>query len=108
MLDRWSFHGGVINRKLKTWYNPGLVAVMLGHVPIGIWYLIEVVGQGMAQWWDWLLAIIYIGWFVGIVMQVIGFRVLADPESPYPFTSEEMNRNDPDDQRSRAHITARP
>lgn len=101
-------HGGVINRKLKTWYNPGLVAVMLGHVPIGIWYLIEVVGQGMAQWWDWLLAIIYIGSFVCIVMQVIGFRVLADPDSPYPFTSEEMNRNDPDGQLSRAHITARP
>jgi hypothetical protein len=101
-------HGLVINHKLKTWYNPGLAAVMLGHVPIGIWYLIEVVGQGMAQWWDWVLAIIYMGAFMGIVMQVFGFRVLADPNSPYPFASEEMNRNDPDGQLNRAGITPRP
>jgi hypothetical protein len=100
-------HGVVINRKLKTWYNPGLAAVMLGHVPIGIWYLVEVVGQGMTHWWDWILAIVYIGAFLGIVMQLIGFRVMADPNSPYPFTPEEMSRNDPDGQLRRAGIIPR-
>lgn len=42
-------HGVIMNRKLKTLYNPGLVAVVLGHVPLGILYLMEVVGQGTAQ-----------------------------------------------------------
>lgn len=108
LVARVVVHGMVINRKLKTWYNPGLAAVIFGHVPIGAWYLIEVVGQGMAQWWDWVLAIVYMGAFMGIVMQVIGFRVLAGPNSPYPFTSSEMNRNDPDGQPSRAGIAPRP
>jgi len=40
-----------------------LVAVMLGHVPIGILYLIEVVGQGTAQWWDLLFGVLYLGFF---------------------------------------------
>ena len=72
-------HGIVINGKLRTWYNPGLAAVTLGHVPIGIWYLVEIIGQGTSQWWDWVLAIVCLGAFTGIVMQFIGFRILADP-----------------------------
>ena len=39
-------HGVIINSKLKTWYNPGLVAVMLGHVPLAILYFMEVFSRG--------------------------------------------------------------
>lgn len=75
-----------------------------GHVPIGIWYLIEIIGLDTAHWWDWPLAILYIAAFMSIVMQLIGFRILADPNSPYPFTPEEMNRKG---QLHRAGITPR-
>lgn len=86
------FHGIVVNLKLKTWYNPGLAAVLLGHVPLGIWYLAEVTAHRLVQWHDWLFALLYIGAFTGIIMQLIGFRLLANKASPYHFTHEEMGR----------------
>ena len=48
-------------------------------------------GKGLVRWWDWIFAILYIG-FTGIIMQLIGFRLLASTASPYPFTPDEMNR----------------
>ena len=101
-------HGVIINWKLKTWYNPGLVAIMLGHVPLGILYLMEVVGQGTAQWWDLLFGVLYLGFFSGVIMQRIAFGPLASPTSPYPFSAEEMNRNDRERRLRRAGIQPRP
>ena len=101
-------HGVIINRKLKTLYNPGLVAVVLGHVPLGILYLMEVVGQGAAQWWDLLFGVLYLGFFSGVIMQRIAFGPLASPTSPYPFSAEEMNRNDRERHLRRAGIQPRP
>jgi hypothetical protein len=102
------FHGIVANFKLKTWYNPGLAAVMLGHVPLGIWYLADVTGQGLVQWRDWLFALIYIAAFTGIVMQIIGFRLLASTTSPYRFAPEEMGRFDRERRLRRIGITPYP
>ena len=100
------FHGIVTNIKLKTWYNPGLAAVLVGHVPLGIWYLAEVTGRGLLQWWDWIFALLYLGAFTGIVMQLIGFRLLASTTSPYPFTPEEMERFDRERRLRRAGISS--
>jgi len=102
------FHGIITNLKLKTWYNPGLAAVMLGHVPLGIWYLAEVTGHGWVQWRDWLFALIYLAAFTGVVMQLIGFRLLASPMSPYPFAPEEMRRFDRERRLRRIGITPYP
>jgi hypothetical protein len=99
------FHGIVANFKLQTWYNPGLAAVMLGHVPLGIWYLAEVMGRGVVQRWDWVFAILYIGAFIGIVMQLIGFRLLASASSPYPFAPEELERFDREQRLRRIGVT---
>jgi hypothetical protein len=102
------FHGIVTNFKMKTWYNPGLAAVMLGHVPLGIWYLADVIGQGLLQWRDGLFALIYLAAFTGIVMQLIGFRVLASTTSPYRFAPEEMGRFDREPRLRRLGITPYP
>lgn len=102
------FHGVVANLKLKTWYNPGLAAVLLGHVPLGIWYLAEVAGHGLVQWRDWLFALLYLGTFIGIVMQLIGFRLLASKTSPYHFTPKEMGRFDRERRLRRIGITPYP
>jgi hypothetical protein len=102
------FHGIVANLKLKTCYNPGLAAVMLGHVPLGIWYLADVAGQGLVQWRDWLFALIYLAAFTGIVMQLIGFRLLASTTSPYRFAPEEMGRFDRERRLRRIGITPYP
>lgn len=36
MVGQFIVHGIVTNVKLKTLYNPGLAAVVLGHIPLGI------------------------------------------------------------------------
>jgi hypothetical protein len=91
-LGQLIYHGVVTNRKFKSLYNPGLAAVVLGHIPLGVWYLVEVYSKGTVTLWDWGLAIVYLGGFIGLVMQLIGFRILAAKDSPYPFAPEEMER----------------
>ena len=101
-------HGVIINSKLKTWYNPGLVAVMLGHVPLAILYFMEVFSRGAARWWDLGCGILYLGFFVGVIMQRIALGgPLASPNSRYPFATEEMNRNDREGRLRRAGIEPR-
>lgn len=108
LVGQTIFHGLVINRRLKTWYNPGLAAVVVGHVPLGILYFVEILGLGAAQWWDWLLGVLYVGFFAGVLMQRVAFGLLASPDSPYPFSADEMNRNDRAGQLRRAGIVPRP
>ena len=88
------YHGVVTNRKFKSLYNPGLAAVVLLHIPLGIWYLVEVFSKGGFTFWDCALAVVYLGCFMGVVMQLIGFKLLAAKDSPYPFAPEEMERFD--------------
>ena len=105
MVGQVIVHGLVINRKLKSLYNPGLVAVLLGHVPLGIWYLVEVTGQGLLHWFDWIFGVLYVAAFAGILMQYIGFHLLADRTSPFPFAPDEMTRFDREGRLRRAGIT---
>jgi hypothetical protein len=93
-LGQFIAHGIVINRKIKSLYSPGLVAVLLGHVPLGIWYLVEVCSKDMITLWNWVFAVVYIACFIVVGMLTIGFRLLADKDSLYPFAPEEMARFD--------------
>jgi len=88
------YHGVVTNRKFKRLYNPGLATVVLGFLPLGIWYLVEVYSKSTVTLGDWGFAVVYLGCFIGVVMQLIGFRILAAKDSPYPFAPEEMERFD--------------
>ena len=91
---QFAVHGIVTNRKLRTLYNPGLVAVVLGHIPLGIWYLVEVYAKGMITFWDWGFAVTYMAGFMRIGFMLVGYRMLADKDSIYPFAPEEMERFD--------------
>ena len=72
-------HGVIINSTLKTFYNPGLVAVILGHVPAGHPVSHGSLGQrGAVRWWDLLFGILYLGFFSGVIMQ----RIALWPDSP--------------------------
>ncbi len=87
-------HGVITNRRLKTVYNPGLAAVVFGHLPVGVWYLITVYSGGAVPLWNWLLAVFYMALFMGVVMMRLGYGVLAGEDSGYPFAPEEMERFD--------------
>ncbi len=81
-------HGIANNRKLKAVYNPGLAAVVFGHLPLGVWYLREVHTSGR----DWAFAIIYVALFIVVGMLKLGYGLLANEHSKYPFAPEEMDR----------------
>jgi hypothetical protein len=87
-FSQFAAHGIANNRKLKSLYNPGLAAVVLGHVPLGIWYLREVHTTA----WDWLFAIGYMAIFIVVGMLKVGYGILADANSVYPFAAGEMER----------------
>ncbi len=85
-------HGVVTNVKLRSAYNPGLAAVVLGHIPIGTYYLYQVHVQGLVSVWDWVLAIAYMLAFQYVFLLKMTYTWLADRNSPYAFADEEMRR----------------
>ena len=51
MVGQLIVHGFVINRKLHSFYNPGLGAVVFLHVPIGVYYILYLYAHGLIQPW---------------------------------------------------------
>ena len=92
MAGQLIVHGIIINIRLKTLYNPGLAAVLLGHVPLGIWYLLEVYSRSSISGWDWLFGVLTLVVFVGVVMLRLGYGLLASKNTRHPFEPVEMAR----------------
>jgi Protein of unknown function with HXXEE motif len=92
MVGQLVTHGLVMNIKLKTMYNPGLATVVFGHVPLGICYLIEVRSRGVVSGWQWLFGALLLAAFVGVIMLGLGYGLMADKNTRYPFEPREMNR----------------
>ena len=84
-------HGIVINVKMKSWYNPGLAAVVFLHWPIGIYYIWYVYTNGLIQPWHWLAGV---GLTVLVAMLIVNLPVqlLKDKDTEYAFSAEEMER----------------
>ena len=102
-------HGIITTRKLKFFYNPGLGAVVLGHLPLAVWYVVAVYEEGLIRWWDWIIGIALLGFFMGFVMQIVGFRFFAPRGAKkWHYTRSEYERWDRERRLGRAGITARP
>ena len=91
-LIQFVFHGVLTSVKLRSVYNPGLAAVVLGHIPIGVYYLYHVHTQGLASVWDWVFGVVYMVAFQYIFIVKMTYTWLADRNSPYAFAGEEMRR----------------
>jgi hypothetical protein len=73
-------------------YSPGAVAVVLGHVPVGVCWFAYVVSNSLLGWPDVLLGVVLLAAFVRGVMLGIGYGVMRDPDSPHPFPADEFER----------------
>ena len=91
-LLQFVVHGVVTNVKLRSVYNPGLAAVALGHIPIGVYYLYYVHTQGLVSVWDWVFGVAYMVAFQYVFLVKMTYAWLADRNSPYVFADEEMRR----------------
>jgi hypothetical protein len=85
-------HGIVTNKKMKSLYNPGLAAVILGHVPIGVYYIYSIHVNQLARVWDWVGAVAYMLLFQYVAFVKMTYTWLADRESAFPFAEVEMKR----------------
>lgn len=91
-MTQFSVHGIMINRRLRSIYNPGLFSVIFLFWPIGIYYIWYVVVNQLVQWWMWPVAIVYLAFSAYIGLNMVAFHRFADPNSPYPFDQTEMER----------------
>ncbi|MCC8093923.1 MAG: HXXEE domain-containing protein [Tannerellaceae bacterium] len=84
-------HGYWNNKKLKTWYNPGLASVIFLHWPIGIYYIWYVSTNHLATVTDYIIG--FIGsWLTMLVLWLGPVMLLRNRKSRYPFTNNQMYR----------------
>ncbi|MCC8142846.1 MAG: hypothetical protein LIO97_02255, partial [Tannerellaceae bacterium] len=84
-------HGYWNNKKLKTWYNPGLASVVFLHWPIGIYYIWYVSTNHLATVTDYIIG--FIGsWLTMLVLWLGPVSLLRNRKSKYPFTNSQMYR----------------
>ena len=91
-MAQFVIHGIVTNRKLRSIYNPGLAAVVFGHIPIGILYIYYICTHNMVGVEDWVFTVLYMFAFQYLGLLKMTFTWLADRSSPYPFAANEMRR----------------
>jgi hypothetical protein len=92
MVGQLVIHGVITNIKLKTFYNPGLAAVIFGHVPLGIWYLVAAYDVGPVGLSNWIFGILYLLGFLVIFMIILGYRVMLTKDARWAFAPEEVDR----------------
>jgi hypothetical protein len=85
-------HGIVTNKKLRTFYNPGLGAVVFLHIPIGAYYLRYLSSHHLVTAFDWVAGIVYMAAFMYIAFVKMTYSWLADPNSRFTFDPVEMKR----------------
>lgn len=85
-------HGIMTPIKFHRLYNPGLVAVILLHFPLGFYYLYYIQANGLVSLWDWVIGIVYLFLLAFVCVNKLTYSWLADKNSPYPFAKAEMER----------------
>ena len=90
-MGQFLVHGIKTNVSLHTFYNPGLVAVVLGHIPCGIAYISYTAAHGLLSGQTWLCAVGYMLLFIAC-FGLLTYRIFPDKQSKWPFTEEEFDR----------------
>jgi hypothetical protein len=82
-------HGVVMNVKLKSPYNPGMLSCVLLQLPIGIYYIWYVRANNLATPRDFVLG--SIAALLSMIVLWLGpIAILRSRQSRYPFAPEQM------------------
>lgn len=92
-LGQLFVHGIVNNIKMRSLYNPGLFAVVCMHVPIGVYYINYINTNNLVTSTTWLFGLLYLAVFM-VAFGLSLYKLLADKNSKWAFTEDEMNRFD--------------
>ncbi len=91
-FSQFIVHGIMTNRKMKSFYNPGLGAVIFLHIPVGAYYIYYIVTNGMVSGLDWLFGIVLTLFIAGGVIGGLTYKILASRDSEFVFDKVEMKR----------------
>ncbi|AOR61802.1 HXXEE domain-containing protein [Pectobacterium wasabiae] len=91
-LSQFGIHGIRVNRAMKTLYNPGLAAVILGHIPFGLAYIWYGQTHGLISGFDWIWGLMYTAAFA-LLFRKYTFQWSPDINSKYPFSEIELKRS---------------
>ena len=94
-------HGILTNIKLKTIYNPGSLTMAVG-VAFVVLFMVHVISNDLASVRDWIGGVLVMAGFAGIFLVKMTYTWLADRNSKYPFTDDEMTRWNVDQKLARA------
>ena len=91
-MMQFMVHGVMTNQKLKTFYNPGLGAVVFLHIPLGILYIRHITVNHLTNAGTWIAGIIYTLIAAGLILGFLTYVGLSDRNSKWVFAPEEMER----------------
>lgn len=101
-------HGIMTNLKLKSFYNPGLGAVVLLHVPLGILYIRHITTNQLADAGTWTGGIVYTILATALVLGFLTYIGLSDRKTRWVFAQEEMERFHVEERLRKKGITLHP
>ena len=85
-------HGVMTNRKMNTFYNPGLGAVIFLHLPISIYFLWYVYSSELIGGLDWLWALLFTAFAAGFCVGIMTYVIFASRKTKWAFSPTEMKR----------------
>jgi len=91
-IMQFMVHGVMTNKKMNSLYNPGLGAVVLLHIPIGIYYIYYITSNALVKGIDWIIAIAYAIAFAAVVVGALTYKMLPNRDTRYVFDKVEMER----------------
>lgn len=83
------WHGVFANIKAKTIYNPGLLAVLFFHIPVGYRYIDYLVSHDLATKYNWILGIVYFA-IATYILIVKGNMWMKNEKSPFSFNNKQL------------------
>lgn len=84
-------HGIIIPKKIKSFYNPGLGAVICLHIPVGIYYLWYLTANYTVTVWNWVIGLACLP-VVALVLIQLPMKLTQSKNTSYPWSQDEMKR----------------
>ncbi|MCI1666277.1 MAG: hypothetical protein LKI25_07985 [Atopobiaceae bacterium] len=63
-------------------------------IPISVYFIWYVCGEGMITGWDWVWGILFVAVSAGVCVAFMTYAVFATRKTAWPFAPEEMARFD--------------
>lgn len=84
-------HALMMNKALKTWYNPGMATAICLLTPVSVGYFIYIVENNLEVPLDWLLGVVVLI-VAMIAIIILPVQLLKNPNSPYKVSDWQVQQ----------------